>query len=309
MAKRVPKILYHYCSLPTFASIVKNRTIWLSDIGKSNDSLELKWIKGQCRYYILKAWNNYLKTVVENGDDKKIDFEAFENLQIQLNDLYTFETEKCWTFCLSEKQDDLGQWRGYADDGCGIAIGFKSSFFKKIAKDDTTEFDAPSTVTFDHIAYRDRDIEKLFYDICGLSSITPQMNSEEVFQRLRAAIAASLLFAPFYKNKKFAEEKEWRLVFSVLTKALIKGKTPKTEFEALFPESEIKYGFIVKNNEMISHIEFSDKDMADYISEVWIGPKCKLSSVDLKLFLISVGAIQNFNDDSIHVHKSQASYR
>lgn len=36
-------LLYHYCSLDTFLSIVQNRTIRLSDITKSNDAKELTW--------------------------------------------------------------------------------------------------------------------------------------------------------------------------------------------------------------------------------------------------------------------------
>ncbi len=31
-----PNVLYHYCSLDTFFNIIKNRSLWLSDISKSN---------------------------------------------------------------------------------------------------------------------------------------------------------------------------------------------------------------------------------------------------------------------------------
>ena len=34
------QILYHYCGLEAFLSIIKNSTLWLSDIRKSNDYLE-----------------------------------------------------------------------------------------------------------------------------------------------------------------------------------------------------------------------------------------------------------------------------
>lgn len=46
MANMTPRILYHYCSLETFQNIVENKSIWLSDVQKSNDSKELEWIKG-----------------------------------------------------------------------------------------------------------------------------------------------------------------------------------------------------------------------------------------------------------------------
>lgn len=309
MARRTPKVLYHYCSVPTFYNITRNRSIWLSDIGKSNDSQELKWIKGQCRYYILKAWTDYAKAVQENGELEKVDFDKFEQIQNQLEDLYKYETEKCWGFCLSEKKDDLGQWRGYADDGHGISIGFKSSYFKAIMRAGKTEITDPSSVAFDSICYNEKETEKLFYESCGLSLITPEMTSDDVIKRLRAAIVASLLLAPFYKNGKFAEEKEWRLVFSTLTKDLIAGKTPKTEFEAIFPDKEIQYDFIVRNNELVSHIAFADNKMASNISEIWIGPKCKMTTVDLKMYLISVGLLKDYYDNTIQIHKSQASYR
>ncbi len=309
MAKRQPKTLYHYCSVQTFFNIMKNRSIWLSDIGKSNDSLELRWIKGRCQYYILKAWTDYAKAVSETGELEKIDFDAFSKVQKQAEELTTAETEKCWVFCLSEKADDLGQWRGYAADGSGIAIGFRKQFFERIAEEGHTEYDAPSSVSFDCISYDEKEEKALFYDICGLSQITPQMESKEVLRRIRAAVVASLMLAPYYKSKKFSEEKEWRLVFSTITKDLIAGKTPKTEFGKLFPNNEIQYDYIVRNTEIVSHIAFGDKDMAKYISDIWIGPKCKISSVEMRLFLISVGFLKDFDDKSIEIHKSQASYR
>ena len=37
-------IVYHYCDLSTFKAIVENNTLRLSDITKSNDSMEIKWI-------------------------------------------------------------------------------------------------------------------------------------------------------------------------------------------------------------------------------------------------------------------------
>lgn len=39
------KKVYHYCSVDTFYSIISNQTFRLSDITKSNDYLEISWIK------------------------------------------------------------------------------------------------------------------------------------------------------------------------------------------------------------------------------------------------------------------------
>lgn len=39
------KSIYHYCSLETFSQIIKNKTIRLSDLNKTNDYMEKKWGK------------------------------------------------------------------------------------------------------------------------------------------------------------------------------------------------------------------------------------------------------------------------
>lgn len=37
----MPDTLYHYCSLSTFMVIIESKTLHLSEIGKSNDYMEL----------------------------------------------------------------------------------------------------------------------------------------------------------------------------------------------------------------------------------------------------------------------------
>ena len=135
MTQRTPRVLYHYCSLDTFKSIFDNKSIWLSDIRKSNDSLELKWIMGQCEYYILKAWVDYVKAVRSEYGLERISmdhYQLFDQISSLAKDYDAECDTKNWVFCLSEKSDDLGQWRGYADDGKGISIGFNSASFKLI---------------------------------------------------------------------------------------------------------------------------------------------------------------------------------
>ena len=37
------ELIYHYCSLETFVQIIKNKTIRLSDLDKTNDYMEKRW--------------------------------------------------------------------------------------------------------------------------------------------------------------------------------------------------------------------------------------------------------------------------
>jgi len=40
----IPRVIYHYCSLETFKAIIEDKTLRLSDITRSNDSEETRYI-------------------------------------------------------------------------------------------------------------------------------------------------------------------------------------------------------------------------------------------------------------------------
>ena len=43
--KNIEKIIYHYCSVEIFISIIENQELWASDIFKMNDSSEEKYLE------------------------------------------------------------------------------------------------------------------------------------------------------------------------------------------------------------------------------------------------------------------------
>ena len=61
-------LIYHYCTMDTFVSIIKNQTIRLSDITKSNDSMELLWVEKYIREIFNEAFD---KDEGLARDDKK----------------------------------------------------------------------------------------------------------------------------------------------------------------------------------------------------------------------------------------------
>ena len=42
-------MVYHYCNLDTFLKIIQNKSLRLSDIGKSNDYTELTYMENMIR--------------------------------------------------------------------------------------------------------------------------------------------------------------------------------------------------------------------------------------------------------------------
>ena len=126
-----PKIVYKYVgSINILESILKNHSIRLNDIQESNDTTELKLI-----YSIIKTvfYEEYEK-------DKPLYLEKYFNKQ-QFEDFYIQNTKYInqienvihtqYASCFSRYGDLLSQWRGYADDGKGLSIGFSTKYFKK----------------------------------------------------------------------------------------------------------------------------------------------------------------------------------
>lgn len=315
MPQRVPRVLYHYCSLSTFKSILDNKSIWLSDIRKSNDSLELGWIMGQCQHYMMETWFDYVKSVQDKRDTDIVTLEHFRQFEQLYNLAKDYDAEdgtKNWVFCLSEKSDDLGQWRGYADDGQGIAIGFNSAFFKKIRYIGNSIRSITVNLDFDQVHYSKKDIKAFFNQQAGLSKINVDLTPDEVIQYMKRAFAFSYIFAPLYKNDKFKDEKEWRIFYSMHFDELEKGKKPgipkdKNVFSDIMTLE--KYGFVQKDRTLVSHLELELPKIKQAIHSITIGPKSNVSPLDMKLYLMSIGLLEHIDDDSIKIQRSMISYR
>ena len=61
MLKSEEKIIYHYCSIDIFLSIIENQELWVSDIFKMNDSSEEKYLEDLLRFYLKRIHGELLK--------------------------------------------------------------------------------------------------------------------------------------------------------------------------------------------------------------------------------------------------------
>lgn len=311
MAKHIPKTLYHYCSVDTFYNIIKNKSIWLSDIEKSSDLRELKWLKENCETYILKYWLDYVKELDKRGELNSDVFKRYEETKKLSDFINRSDISKCWVFCLSEKRDDLGQWRGYADDGRGISIGFKTDFLV-LLETITQLIDENEDVFFKKVKYSPKQIEDFFLNEAGLSSISMNESFEEFASKIENAIIIAMWNAAFFKSETFKEEKEWRIAYSMDLDKLYDGKKPEISDDKNEYKNAItlgKYGYIVKNNSLVSHVELGISHIESAISEIYIGPKSLVEIKDVRLFLLSQGILKNINDKSIKIYKSDSTYR
>lgn len=278
------QILYHYCGLEAFLSIIKNSTLWLSDIRKSNDYLECVY----CRDKINEKIRGFL-------EDDKEDLEAW-NFGYNINSDLSMDMIS-YVACFSENKDQLSQWRGYADNGAGIAVGFSRESFADLKEA------APSHISFWKVIYDEKEQEK-FIERIARESIKA-METKPVAQ-----VAAELnqnyrLQFPVLKNASF-EEEEWRIIFndSFSKRKRHVGKN------ILF--SGIRY--TVREKRLVSYIEMDfSKLKHNAIKEIWIGPKAEVEIQDIMHLLDVYGYyddVESYNEFvPIKIAHSASSYR
>lgn len=316
MSIQVPKVLYHYCSLPTFQKIIEGRSIWLSDISKSNDSMELVWVYKELKKYCKELQLKYLKSQIEKykiGESvPKYDSEDHKKELLLIEDHLTFPHYDTYAFCLSEVKDQLSQWRAYADDGNGICIGFNMEYFNCMNKDSvsTNEF------LLRKVNYGEKEFMAFIESQSILGNYSNDKSSAENYRIVENALQTIHTYEAFYKNPAFIEEYEWRIAFSsagltqinkefggILCKEIYENKA----FSANFSKATLTYRSTSKD--LIMSIELGIKDIKNAISSIYIGPKSRVSAYDIKQFLIYNDILESFKDDSIEIYNSSASYR
>lgn len=278
------EVVYHYCSVDTFFNIIKNSSIWLSDIEKSNDYQECV----RCREIVNKGMEEYLR------DDVK-ELQAWNTWYEQ--GVYSNFSMKTFCVCFSESKDKLSQWRGYAQDGKGIAIGFDKEVLEELNQ--ISEF---------HIAFG-----KVIYDnpqeyVQGI--IADNIKKLEYKGIGHVALELSLNYRmqyPFVKNPGFEEENEWR---AVVCSMIGHNNIPSSD-NILF--SKVKYR--TANNKLIPYIEMNfEKVKQSIIKEIFIGPKSEVEVEDIVNLLNFYGYYDGIeggcnSQKPVDIKKSDTTYR
>lgn len=231
-------ILYHYTSIESFVNIVKSGKVWASDCRYLNDTQELEL-----------ALNLFLK---------KIDKPKQKALSSALH-LYRISRVFC-VFSLSRSPKVLSQWRAYADNGKGVAIGFNR-------KNLIGSLHSSSVYLVDCIYHKHEDflnevlnshtqevneINSMYEDNKAIDVFIEKI--EKNFQPLEKIFSELLRV----KNPAFSEEKEVRLVVN----APISNSLTRVSNGLMIPYLEHQ---IV--NEKNSNYFWC------YAPEIWFGPK------------------------------------
>lgn len=210
-------ILYHYCSNHAFHSIIESRSIWLSSLSLSNDSMEGKLVA------------DTLSRLAQTDDLDKTATQKLQEAMASIEQLF-----EGLGLCLSEDGDLLSQWRGYASDASGVSIGFSKDYLEKL-KDarniedsgftiNKVEYETEAQESLVKPAYLrvKESIEKGAFKTPGRRNLLDARSDEEVERdnshisdtHLQLTMTLLTLMPKLFllKTRAFREEREWRLV-------------------------------------------------------------------------------------------------
>lgn len=320
MEEQIPDILYHYCSVDTFVKIIQNKTLRLSEIVKSNDSMECQWLEKEIVPPILKRETESYVTLLGNSSSR----EATNDLRRRLQDLYYWpyhinferlEEKSVFALCLSEVPDLLSQWRGYATDGSGVSIGLDSELFRKYSHSSFARHINFRKIIYDRAA-QNNEIEADIKQFIKTIDAHRKRIYEEKLEAPESSLAPfvefglSMLYKSiFIKNESFSEEKEWRLFANIFNAKNISDI--RKQIDSIQPPAKFsELGAMVKSERLIFYLDLMlDSEQADgtklnLIKTLYLGPKSKLSERDVRMLLDSNG----WEVSTLEVKKSKATY-
>lgn len=275
------RILYHYCSVDTLLSILQNNSLRLSDVEKSNDYAERKWMTNIIKQEFIKIVNQ--KGLAELN--KKVVF-GFSNL-IENFEVYS----KIYASCFSVEGDLLSQWRAYASDGYGVSIGFSSDILEMVNNH-------LYGIQLKPIIYSTKK-QKEYGKLQAKKILDLLLKGDFLYHAMSEVFENDLASICCYKNPAFSEEKEWRLCIALSPACRIDTKANYDPFIM----SEIK--LYSNQKEIVTYLDLDfSKVKNKIITEIILGPKCKISINDLKQNLFVLG----YETSGINITKSSATY-
>lgn len=272
----ITKPLYHYTDMDGLKGILNNKTLWFTDYRHLNDPNELMHGIALAKAILKRRFNgeepdNYLCRWIDGFLTGRIFDRAFE----------------FFIASFSRDGDELGQWRAYADDGTGVAIGFAPGLF---APNEEKNKDPRKNVFVGPVLYRDTQTQRRHakgIDKSGLivnaaykyavRHLRDSKIQEEFVRQLALSVVATPLLwnALTCKHWGYRQEDEVRLVI-LGDKRGFKGKVSKR----------------TRDGQVVRYIPYSIPKIREpgNIARLVIGPAAPMSAeADIKKLLDSLG--------------------
>lgn len=210
----IPQTLYHYTDANAFMGMITKHEFWASHIRFMNDYTEFKLAKDKFIKMIPEFINGKFPSGATSPEKVVKDFECL--------------TGKIDVFIvsLSEKEDELNQWRAYGKSIPNYSLAFnKDSLVENsfiISKKEEiiqhiedyvykSKRDPISRILLPCI-YDKAEQEKLLKEILEDSYRKVSEKKETSIEFTKYIARKFIFYAPLIKNNDYVDEKEWRIV-------------------------------------------------------------------------------------------------
>jgi hypothetical protein len=283
-------ILYHYCPVSAFHAILESGKVRFTDINMLNDQDEMRW-----GYRVFEeAATNLLRIAHTKSNLENLNKSFFDKVDEIIAPLQS--TFHPFVACFSLESDNLGQWRAYADDASGVAIGFDAKALKHMPV-------SLLAVEYD----RERQVQEMM-DALGACYLENESDGRRFDKKFFESCAIIGCYMAALKNPSFKEEKEVRSLHVVnvemneeLMRLHDRGGRLGGSSEAVGDEIR----FHVRNHALLAYLDipFRRGFEKSTIKRIMLGPRNPNPPGNILYFAGSLGY------GKIAVVKSTSSYR
>ncbi len=205
-ASEPPDIIYHYTNADGLRGILETGRLWLSDIFTLNDPSELE-------HGVLLATSILRKNAANGSEESKEFARFFENFFKSETNMRRANYFIC---SFSSRGNDLAQWRSYANNGRGYALGFDAKRLQKAFETHGCDIPVPAKAqkvpgTFP-ITYSDHKLAKIHSRIINLIPFPLPSNPSDMAKLLSILVARVLTASLHFKHEAYRNEKEYRFL-------------------------------------------------------------------------------------------------
>lgn len=295
-------LIYHYCSPPTLLAILQSKCLRLGDIGEMNDSMERQWGL-EALQQELSTRKDYEGTTFMEVMERAIHRATYESLTL--------------ASCFSIEGDRLSQWRAYAENGAGFAIGFDPKALQmlpvsllEVCYDRQAQAERIADGVDRIIEMHDRIFTPNKAAIGRRVSGEPRSARENLTAIVEREIEEFMLAARYlthdlvaFKHDAFSEEREVRVVHHVSvnpqdgTVELVPTRHPDAWPDGRKPQ----LGFMMRGSVPSCYMDMPIS--TSFVKQVVVGPRAAVEEAAVERLLSTLG----YKD--VEVWTSSASYR
>lgn len=289
---KIENALYHYTNATGLKGILESKKIWFTDFRHLNDPSEF-----------FHGIEIICETISLINESASAEVQRCFGLLLHLLNSDISSSLDFYIASFSQRRNDLGQWRSYADNGRGYNLGFAPEVFAPITDVITKPEEAvfAGKIEYDrkiNIHRARKIIEPLIKIIDGAILKYPQHFKNKIILHEFVAVLAKLSLPQFFwhalttKHPAYEHEKEIRLIIIGMHTKLQEAKAIKTR---------------LRGGEIVPYLESDDlfRKLSSPM-EIIVGPT---AVADAERTVRTFLEISGYEADKVKIDRSDIPYR